>query len=151
MNRIILAIIAAAIAGTGVAMAAEPFLPRKERGFARLDVNKDGSIARDEFGKVAGRRFARMDVNGDKAVTAAEIDSVMQAALQRRRSRILQLMDRDADGTITQAELDKVADAMFNGADLDHNGGLSLAETQGFKRELWRRALVGEIASKGAN
>jgi Ca2+-binding EF-hand superfamily protein len=52
------------------------------------------------------------------------------------------LMDVDGNGTITTAELDKVTEAMFNGADTDKDGGLTMTELQGFKRAAWRRGFV---------
>lgn len=134
-----------AIAMATPLFANEPYLPRSERGFARIDVDKNGKIALAEFSPIAGKSFTRMDTNGDKAVTIAEIDARFRQLIERRRTRIMALMDINGDGTITTAELDKVAEAMFNGADTDKDGGLTMTELQSFKRVAWRRDFVAAL------
>jgi Ca2+-binding EF-hand superfamily protein len=135
----------ASIATATLSFANEPYFPRNERGFARVDVNKDGKIALAEFSPIAEKRLSRLDTNGDKAVTAAEIDGRFRELIERRRARIMALMDVDGNGTITTAELDKVTEAMFNGADTDKDGGLTMTELQSFKRAAWRRSFVESL------
>ncbi len=146
------------LAGLGLLAAApaqanEPYLPRGQKTFDRIDTNKDGKLEKSEFLPVAGRRLARMDVNGDKSVTAAEIEARLQERLKRRRDAIMAIMDADKNGTITESELDNVVAAMFNGADSDKDGGVSMAEVKGFKRGQWRKAylLQGQPAASGGN
>jgi Ca2+-binding EF-hand superfamily protein len=127
----------------GPALANEPYLPRNERALQRLDANKDGRISLDEIKPRMEKRLALADGDGDKQITAAEIDSMLQKRLERRRSRIMELLDGNRDGAITQAEFDHVVEDMFDKADVDNNGGVDLAELQGFKRSAWRKSFVG--------
>ncbi len=121
----------------------EPYLPRNEKALAKLDVNKDGRISIDEIKPRMDKRLAIADADGNKAVTSAEIDSMLQKRLERRRIRIMELLDGNRDGSITQVEFDRVVEDMFDKADADNNGGVDLAELQGFKRGPWRKAFVG--------
>jgi EF hand len=124
------------------ATANEPFFPRQQKTFARLDSNHDGKVERGEFDRVAASRFGRMDTDGDKVITSAEIDQILQKAIDRRKGRLLSLMDRDKNGAISEAELDKIVDSMFIDADSDRDGALNLAEMQGFKRDVWRKRMT---------
>ncbi len=133
------------------AFANEPYFPRGEKAFQRLDTNKDGRISTAEFAPVMDKRVASMDSNGDKALTAAEIDAALIKRVERRRIRMMQLLDANKDGTITEAELDGVVEDMFDKADADHNGGVDMAELRSFKRAKWRKVLVeGQKPNSGA-
>lgn len=123
-------------------LANEPYFPRGQKTFDRVDANKDGKIEKSEFLPLAVRRLAKMDVNGDRSVSTAEIDARLKEGLERRRNRIMAVMDANKDGVITESELDNLVSAMFNGADSDKDGGLSMAELKGFKRAEWRKAYL---------
>jgi Ca2+-binding EF-hand superfamily protein len=127
----------------GPVLANEPYLPRNEKALQRLDANKDGRLSLDEVKPRMDKRLALIDSDGDKAITSAEIDAMLQKRLERRRIRIMELLDGNRDGTITQAEFDRVVEDMFDKADVDNNGGVDLAELQGFKRGAWRKSFVG--------
>lgn len=145
-NTVLLGATLAAVVGfAGLALANEPYFPRAQRGFDRVDANRDGKIEKGEFLPLASKRLARMDVNGDHAVSAAELQQRMEEALLRRRDRIMALMDANHDGSISESELDKVVEAMFNGADTDKDGGVSMAELKGFKRGQWRKGYLGQL------
>jgi Ca2+-binding EF-hand superfamily protein len=122
----------------------EPYFPRREKGFSRIDANKDGKVQRSEFAPLVDRRFTKMDTNSDKTITSAELSEAMQQAVERRRIRIMAVLDRDKNGSITEAELDNIVDSMFTGADTDGDGALTLAEMQGFKRNEWRKRMMGQ-------
>jgi EF hand len=142
-NMRTLFIAAGLLAGmAGIAVANEPYFPRGQRAFDRADADKDGKVALSEFAPLADRRMARMDVNNDKAVSAAEIEARMQESLKKRRDRIMALMDLDKDGKITESELGKTVEAMFNDADADKDGGLTMVEMKNFKRGTWRKAYL---------
>ncbi len=124
-----------------LAIADEPYLPKAQKSFDRLDVNKDGKINLAEFTPVAEKKFLSIDMNKDEAVSAAEIDASLQAAMERRRNRILANLDADKNGVISRAELDKYVEAMMTSADTDSDGGISFAEARVFKVAKWRKAL----------
>jgi Ca2+-binding EF-hand superfamily protein len=136
----VLLITGVAAAG-GLAMAAEPYLPKAQKSFDRIDLNKDGKINLAEFTPVAEKRFLGIDVNKDNTVSSAEIDVSLQAALERRRNRILANLDSDKNGSISRAELDSYIEAMVAGADTDSDGGVSFSEARIFKIAKWRKAL----------
>ena len=136
----VLLITGVAAAG-GLAMAAEPYLPKAQKSFDRIDLNKDGKINLAEFTPVAEKRFLGIDVNKDNAVSTAEIDASLQAALERRRNRILANLDADRNGSISRAELDSYIEAMVAGADTDSDGGISFSEARIFKIGKWRKTL----------
>lgn len=129
------------VAAGGLAMAAEPYLPKAQKTFERIDLNRDGKISLAEFTPVAEKRFLGIDVNKDNAVSTAEIDASLQAALERRRNRILANLDADRNGSISRAELDGYIEAMVAGADADSDGGVSFSEARIFKIAKWRKAL----------
>jgi Ca2+-binding EF-hand superfamily protein len=104
-------------------------------------LNRDGKISVAEFTPVAEKRFLGIDVNKDNAVSTAEIDASLQAALERRRNRILANLDADRNGSISRAELDGYIEAMVAGADADSDGGVSFSEARIFKIAKWRKAL----------
>ena len=135
------------VAVGGLAVASEPYLPKAQKTFDRLDLNKDGKISLAEFTPLAEKRFMSIDVNKDNAVSAAEIDASLQAALERRRNRILANLDADKNGAISHVELDKYVEAMVKGADTDSDGGVSFEEARIFKIEKWRKALQPTTAN----
>ncbi len=45
------------VAVGSLAMAAEPYLPKVQKSFDRVDLNKDGKISLAEFTPVAEKRF----------------------------------------------------------------------------------------------
>lgn len=140
-----IAVIAAGLAGLGVAgmaMANEPYFPRGERGFQRMDANKDGKLSLQEISPVMDKRLITADSNGDKIVTAAEIDAMLTKRIEARRTRMMQLLDANKDGSITVAEMDSVVENMLNNADANKDGGVDMAELKSFKRGQWRKAFL---------
>lgn len=120
-------------AAGGIAISAEPYIPRNERYFGRFDTDKNGTLSLAEVKARTGKSFLRADGNGDGTVTAAEIDDMMRKAMERRRNAMLKHMDADGNGSVTQVELDKYVEALFNGADANSDGGVSLDEARSFK------------------
>jgi Ca2+-binding EF-hand superfamily protein len=131
----------------GAALAIEPSIPRIPRVFAKLDQNHDGKIALAEIGPKAEQRLLRYDLDKNGAVSGKEIDEVILKYVERRRDRILAHLDLDKDGAITTAELDKVMEAMFNGADANDDGGITIEEARDFKVAKWRKAFMETAAN----
>jgi Ca2+-binding EF-hand superfamily protein len=111
-----------------LAFASEPFLPRSERSFTRLDADGDGKVTINEWKPKAEKRFLSIDDDQNGTVTTAEIDASLKRSADRRKERMLTRLDQNKDGNITRDEVDAYIDALFNGADGDKDGGLTLAE-----------------------
>jgi len=135
MKRISIAI--AMIAGVGVlsvqALAVEPSFPRNAKVFNKIDADANGKIALAEIKPKAEKRLLRLDTDKNNEISIAEIDVFLQKRLEQRRNRMLAALDGDKNGVITMAELDKLVDAMFNSADADKDGGVSLEEARDFR------------------
>ena len=84
------------------------------------------------------KRVLLLDANHDGVVTAAEIDAFFNKQIERRKSRILSRLDADKDGKITEAEIDAAIEALFNDADSDHDGNVTLAEAREKAGKRWR-------------
>ena len=121
----------AGITGTWLAAnALEPYLPRSERSFARLDANANGKVEPEELKPKALKRILRLDEDSDGVVTGAEIDRYLARLAEKRKARILGKLDKDGDGNIARSEVDAYVDALFKAADADHDGAVTLAETR---------------------
>jgi Ca2+-binding EF-hand superfamily protein len=116
------------LAAGHLAFANEPFLPRSERSFARLDADSDGKMTVNEWKPKAEKRFLRLDDDHNGTVTTAEIDAWLKRGIDRRKERMLSRLDQNKDGNVARDEVDAYIDALFNGADGDKDGSLSLAE-----------------------
>ncbi len=128
-----IAVLAAAGLLTGQALAIEPSFPRSTKVFGKLDADSDGKITPVEIKPKAEKRLLRIDADKNSEISVAEIDAFLQKRLEQRRNRMLGLLDGDKNGVITVAELDKLVDAMFNDADTDNDGGVSLEEARNFR------------------
>jgi Ca2+-binding EF-hand superfamily protein len=118
---------------TGTYLAAnalEPYLPRSDRAFARLDANSNGKVEPGELKPKALKRFLRLDEDSDGTVSAAEIDQYFARQIEKRKARLLSNLDKSGDGDITRDEVDAYVDGLFNAADADHDGAVTLAETR---------------------
>lgn len=113
-----------------LAFAQEATLPRTERSFARLDADSDGKVTMNEWKPKAVKRFLRLDDDQNGTVTTAEIDTWLKKGIERRKERMLGRLDLNKDGSVTRDEVDAYIDALFNGADGDKDGGLTLAEVR---------------------
>jgi Ca2+-binding EF-hand superfamily protein len=141
ITRTILIASIAILAGAGSAMAAanEPSMPTGERAFNSLDSNKDGKITFDEIKPKAEKRVLQLDADKDGIVTAAEIDAFLEKQIERRKTRLMSRLDGDKDGKITQQEIDAFIEALFNEADSDHDGSVTLAEARDKAGKRWRQ------------
>ena len=125
---------------------------RAAKMFDRLDTNHDGQITQAEVDaahtarlaakgrKSASRRpassslFARADANKDGVVTRAEFDAATAAGKIKVRHasmrgsalvRLFDIADMDKDGRVSLKEAQGAALQQFDAADLNHNGVLT--------------------------
>jgi Ca2+-binding EF-hand superfamily protein len=138
------------------ARAAKSAPKRASRLFDRLDTNHDGQItlaeldaaraARNARRRVpvnASRRsgpsplFARADANKDGILTRAEFDAAVASGKVKPRhpnmrgaaiARLFDSADTDNDGRVSLAEAQRVAFQHFDAADLNHDGTLTPQE-----------------------
>ncbi|MGH6908456.1 MAG: EF-hand domain-containing protein [Aestuariivirga sp.] len=130
-------IVIAALAGAGLlagqALAVEPSFPRNPKVFGKIDTDSNGKITLAEIKPKAEKRLLRLDADKNNEISTAEIDAFLQKRLEQRRTHMLGLLDGDKNGVVTMAELDKLVDAMFNSADADKDGGVTLEEARDFR------------------
>ncbi len=100
-------------------------------GFARLDLNHDGAVTRDEFIASRHPRFQALDRNGDRFLTAADIPAMASFMPQAAEARaMLARCDLDHDGRVSEAEFIACSLAIFDAADLNHDGVLRMSEAR---------------------
>lgn len=128
-----LATLAASATFATASLANEPSLPRSEKPFQRVDMNKDGKITPDEMKPMAQKRLSRLDRDRDGKVTTAELDATLRERMEARKARMMERLDLDKDGTVTEAEMNTYVDGLFQTADTDHDGGVTLAEAQALR------------------
>jgi Ca2+-binding EF-hand superfamily protein len=133
-NLVLKLLAVAALAGVagGAAEAREPGMPRSERIFERLDVNKDGELAVDELGARSERRFMRLDADRNGKVTRAELEDWLNRLAARRIDRIIEQMDADKDAAVSQDELHGYIAGLVLAADTDKSGGVTLQEARDY-------------------
>jgi Ca2+-binding EF-hand superfamily protein len=134
----LLAGVTALVAAASLAAANEPNMPMGERAFNFIDSNKDGRITLEEITPRAEKRVLRLDMDKDGTVTATEIDTYLAKGVERRKTRLLSNLDADKDGKIAQQEVDRFIEALFNDADSDHDGAVTLAEARVKAGKRWR-------------
>ena len=91
----------------------------------RLDIDKSGAVERAEF-PGSDDDFKRLDRDGDKTLSATDFDFNANALAPSPGTSVFYRADRDGDGKVTREELDK----LFQAADADHLGFLSLGDLQ---------------------
>ncbi len=136
MNIRMSAALSAALVIAGVSatagLAREPGMPRGERTFERLDKNKDGALAIEELQAKSVRRFMKLDADKDDKVTRAELEDWLNRLARRRIDRILTRMDADKDAAVTRTELRGYIAGLFDLADADKSGGVTLQESRAY-------------------
>ncbi|MDO9337223.1 MAG: EF-hand domain-containing protein [Caulobacter sp.] len=111
-----LAVASLLLAATGAAAFAQPHNP---------DINNDGFISRAENLAAMDRGFARMDADKDGAIGPAEQAKIAKMMGGRN---ILAPADLDKDGKVSKAELVKASNYRFDQADANRDGRLDKAE-----------------------
>lgn len=113
---------------------------RAENMFSRMDTNKDGSITVAEMRAARGEMFTRIDSNKDGKVTKAEAEAGRKRGPgpggdgrggpggPEGRGGGLAAADTNKDGTVTRAEWDAQPLPMFDRADANNDGKLTMQE-----------------------
>jgi hypothetical protein len=113
---------------------------RAENMFSRMDTNKDGSITVAEMRAGRGEMFTRIDSNKDGKVTKAEAEAGRKRGPgpggdgrggpggPGGREGGLAAADTNKDGIVTRAEWDAQPMPMFDRADANKDGRLTLQE-----------------------
>jgi len=103
--------------------------------FAKLDLDRDGTITRDEMQQARkarhDARFAKLDTDGNGSLSRAEFDAPrggLRGHHGHRRGH--GMMDTNKDGTLTKAEFESRALAHFDRMDANHDGVVTVAERQ---------------------
>jgi hypothetical protein len=91
----------------------------------RLDLNRDGRIARQEFAG-SDADFARLDRDRDGELTPPDFDFSDSALAPSPGALVFARLDRNGNGKVTREELD----AFFRASDRDGQGFLSLSDLQ---------------------
>ncbi len=120
------------------ALAIEPYLPGSPRAFGKADIDSNGKITAQELAPRVERRFARLDADKNGQVSVAEIDAMLQEALERRRARLMDRFDANKDGQISRAEIDALVERLIVAADDDKDGAVSVEEVR--RHRLAKRA-----------
>jgi Ca2+-binding EF-hand superfamily protein len=118
---------------------------RRAALFDRLDANRDGSISRAEFdarrpaarGEREGQREAGADRRAHRFAQRADRRAHRGALMARFGARAFAAMDADHDGRVSRAEASARALAMFDRADANRDGTVTIEERRA-AREAFR-------------
>jgi Ca2+-binding EF-hand superfamily protein len=128
--RVLLALLGCAAAGLALAHPPE----HGPRHFAQADTDGDGSVSRAEMLQQRNRHFAELDTDGSGYLDADEFPGrgtgPAAKRLQWHRTKILDLMDLDADGLISADEFAQGPAPMFERADTDGDGYVTTEEVR---------------------
>lgn len=158
MKTLITAALLGTIAAGGIAYAQTTPPPAPMAKPLKGDANSDGRVTRAEFLKQAETRFARLDVNRDGTLTREEARAGHRMGGKRgpgaagrygavaqdgtppapgmggqrmgggRRGGGMMRLDTDGDGRVTRAEFDAQSGAMFARMDTNRDGTVDKAE-----------------------
>lgn len=143
------AAISASLLSLGLILSAAPAMAQQgTKGFAKHDIDQDGSISREEFAQFHDSVFAAADVD-ENGMTLNEFlvvrmgarpggDPERQAAMTERanirKTTRFHAMDVDGDEVVAHDEFTAYGDAMFDKADVDADGLLTQAEFRQFHK-----------------
>jgi len=123
--------------GAALAVALGGAAAAQDRPAGRADQNGDRRISLSEMQASAAQRFARLDVNRDGGLTREERRAGRQvtraARAERRAGRqtaVFARRDADGNGVLSQAEAPRRLQTHFAHFDANRDGGLSAAELQ---------------------
>ncbi|MFZ5658426.1 MAG: EF-hand domain-containing protein [Pseudomonadota bacterium] len=98
-------------------------------GFAHMDINKDGTVTREEANQARTEHFARLDRNRDGQVSMDEMEAGMRQRLAQRFKRL----DANNDGRLSPEELAARSQAHFAKADRNGDGAVTREELRALR------------------
>lgn len=138
-----LALTAIGLAAPAIAQGGGDARERAQQLFPLFDIDRDGTIARQEFTSIRDTLFAPIDRNHDGVLSRDEFVlrgddpgptySAREEQLRAFRAHQFAALDADGDGRVTRAEYDAFGVAQFDGLDDDGDGRLDQAEFLAFR------------------
>ncbi|MGX9935441.1 EF-hand domain-containing protein [Advenella kashmirensis] len=105
--------------GQGMPSAAMPSgggeIPQDQ--LVKLDLNKDGSVAREEYNQAMAAAFKNLDKNSDNALTPEEVGTILTPEQ-------FAAVDANKDGKISNEEMVTQVTSDFDAADTNKDGQL---------------------------
>ncbi len=123
---------------TGAAPA-EPAPAEGAPGFSQLDADGDGRLDRAEFERASSWRFGILDKDADGIVSQAEFQAAATEGRERWAPIMFRRLDADSSGGLDTKEFAKRGENLFERADSDGDGALTLAELQEVQEQFLRR------------
>lgn len=116
---------------------------------AQMDGDKDGKVSLAEFSAAREGWLARVDANKDGVATQAEIDAGFAAGRKEHAQKRFTREDVDKDGKLARTET-RMPAAMFERADTNHDGFLTLAEATDARQRAHDGAKAGKAGKPHA-
>ena len=115
---------------------------RGEGVFERSDVNKDGTVTREEFIAARAEHFSKLDRNSDSYIDSNDVPK----RLAKRRAQngggdfLAQQFDADTDGKVSKEEFVNGPTSAFDRADTNKDNVLDTKELAAAKQagDEWR-------------
>jgi Ca2+-binding EF-hand superfamily protein len=142
-------LLAALLALAAGAAAAEEPAPQ---AWKRLDRDDKGYITFDDFVRASDERLARMDLNGDGNIGRDEIMAYHAAEARRRADRIFAALDKNRTGRIAAADLKGAEAERLLACDADKDGAVTRQEYLDCRRrvaERWMQRIFAKYDKNG--
>jgi hypothetical protein len=125
-------ILVAGCAGRPRMIAGPPPAPTDRENSIRMmlsfDLNKDGTVTREEVEQVLRQQFAATDLNHDGVLDQTEVAAENDRRYKASGTGFSPLIDWNQDGKVDFAEYATTAHSVFADLDRNHNGVLEVAE-----------------------
>jgi EF hand len=140
-------------------------LAKADEMFAKMDVNKDGTLNQADRAAKVKERFATLDTDKNGAITEAEFAAAHEARVAKREDRremrgerkggghkghrmggrggmgggmkMLALADANGDKSVSKAEFRTAAEVRFVKADTNNDGTISAEERKAQRQGKW--------------